>query len=1367
MLSLGIDLGYSAVKIAILDATGRIRHCAYARHKGRIAQTLRALLEVGARHCGAQDVALGAVTGSGAALLAGVGLPQTVNEVAALVEGGVRLVPQAGAIVEIGGQTAKYATGFTATEKSRVEVSINSNCASGTGAFLEDQVARLGLSIEDFSTRARQGASVPRIAGRCSVFAKTDITHHQQEGVPVADILRGLAHAVVRNYRGAVMRKLPVRLPILFAGGVSRNEAIIEAFRAILGLPAQEFVTHEHAAMAVAVGAALLARERGLAIALPALFAATDAPCMPASFDQDSSDLPPLAGFGRDDAAGKHDLPGRGGFPDSPVCFLGIDVGSTSTNLVLTDTANRIMAYQYLRTAGDPVGAVRAGLGALARTVGRAVTVAGVAVTGSGRSLIGRLVGADVVRDEITAQARAAVAIDPAVDTIFEIGGQDSKFISLTDGVITDFQMNKVCAAGTGSFLEEQAAKLGISLEDFGPMALAAPGPVPLGERCTVFMETAVAARLARGASRPDIAAGLCYSIVQNYLNRVVGQRRVGQKIFLQGGLGHNQGVVNAFRAVTGAHITVPPFFSVTGAYGAAILAREEMTSRPARTRFRGFDLKENPDTAVVAACESNAGSQARFDRRLGELLFAGCDDAPDPAQKTVGIPRALFGFGMYPMFAPFFKELGLNVLLSRPTSEETVRLAQEYALDETCYPVKLVNGHVADLIARKVDYVFFPDLFTVRHESSRARRNYGCAYMQIAFRLVRQAMDLKGRGIGLLAPTIAHSLGPQFMRDSFMQIGRQLGASDQAAGLALARAMESYRAFEVRRGEHARETLASLDAGKKTFVLVSKIYGVADQALHMGIPGRLMDMGYAVIPFAYLPKTDIFAQHPNMYWPFGQHILEAARLVKRHPGLYAIFLTHHGCGPDTVLSHYFREIMGEKPYLAVEVDEHASNVGVATRVEAFVRSLERTAPRSDGRIGAVDVPDEPTPPLVARLSLLAPETTVYLPHMPPYADLIRERLAAEGRDARLLRPTSRASVDMGRRHTVTNEYYSMAALLGDVLASLGQNGAAGGKRAVVVPQNEGAEVDGQYARFLRAKLDAAGLGDVAVVSPFLEDLAEATDADVRMLFLCLLFGDVVLAAPRTDRARVLAQATRLLREGRESAETLAALARSVRHGVPSGNGSKTLFALGEPLVLYNDALCDDTLGRLEDAGHRVLRAPLAECLWLLWSDHLEAAKPDGAACLCRRLDDLAALIAMVSGSLGECSPYAPDLASLRRAADAAIGRYAGAFGRYRAARTLTPPATADGCLAVASMYENTGISLGILMRERSPETAIPLLQLTFDGTRNAHDRAKVDAFLYYLGERRPSAPGRCGETPRSGQAVAGSDGHGSGCGEG
>ena len=429
------------------------------------------------------------------------------------------------------------------------------------------------------------------------------------------------------------------------------------------------------------------------------------------------------------------------------------------------------------------------------------------------------------------------------------------------------------------------------------------------------------------GVDTPDLAAGICYSIVKNYLNRVVGQKRIGNRIFLQGGVGHNQGVVNAFRAVTGAEVTVPPFFSVTGAYGAAILAREEMqASGTTATRFEGFVPPQltagHPDTPSDAV----AGSD--FNNKVQEFIFEGYNPALDPDKKTVGIPRALFTYGMFPMFYPFFHELGCNVLLSEPTSEETIRKAQKYSLDETCYPVKLINGHAAELVEKGVDYLFFPDLYTVFHPGSKARQNFGCAYMQLAFKIINKAMELDTKGIKLIAPTIAFNQGGEFMKSVFMNMGRQLGKTEQETGKALQAAMGSLKAFESKIERRGKEALAALDPDTKTFVLISKIYGVADPVLNLGIPDKLAEMGYQTLPFYDMPEVDIFQEHPNMYWPFGQHILEAAKLVAVHPNLYAVFLTHHGCGPDTVTTHYFKEIMGDKPYLTIEVDEHSSRRG-------------------------------------------------------------------------------------------------------------------------------------------------------------------------------------------------------------------------------------------------------------------------------------------------------------------------------------------------------------------------------------------------------------------------------------------------------
>ena len=1016
-------------------------------------------------------------------------------------------------------------------------------------------------------------------------------------------------------------------------------------------------------------------------------------------------------------------------------CWLGVDVGSTSTNLVLADRRDVIIAYRYLRTAGNPVQAVRTGLQQLQEEFGERVNVVGAATTGSGRYMIGKLIGADVLRDEITAQARAAVALDSEVDTIFEIGGQDSKFIAIDNGVVTDFQMNKVCAAGTGSFIEEQAAKLGLGLDAFEAAALAADQPIHLGERCTVFMETSIAAHLAGGARTRDIVAGLCYSIVKNYLNRVVGQKRIGHKIFFQGGVAYNRAVVSAFRAVTGKPIVVPPFFSVTGAYGAAILAREEMGPQP--TRFRGFDIE--PVVEPVAATPAHSPSRTdspRFTDELGTFIFKDYTPDIDPAKKTVGIPRALFTYGMFPMFYPFFHELGVNVRLSAPTHEATLRKARKFALDETCYPVKLLNGHAAELIESGVDYLFLPDLYTVHHPGSRSRQNYGCAYMQLAFKIISQAIDLEKSGVKLLAPTIAFNLGKAFMQNQFLNLGRRMGQSDSHTLAALQTAMAAYQSYKTRIMERSRKVMAGLDPSQKTFVLISKIYGMSDPALNLGIPDRLMEMGYRVIPSFDLPETDIFNEYPNMYWPFGQHILEAAKQVRSQPNLYAIFLTHHGCGPDTVTTHYFREIMGRKPYLHIEVDEHASAVGVMTRVEAFVNSLKRITPGKNTDARASETKSAPGRTVPVQTEFEDPwEGPLYLPTLHPYTRIACEVLAAAGIEARPLAPTGPATVDLGKKHVLTNEYFSLTALLGDVLMMLERAQNREDRGALLFPQSEGAEVDGQYSRFLRTKLDEAGFNRVEIIAPYLEDLPAMDSGRAELLFFCLLAGDLIMASPPADREAVLESVCALIRDRRTTLEALVDLAHGLCQTFVPLNDAKHVFVIGEPLILYNDMLNNNILATLEAQDSRVTRAPLSEYLWATWRDHARHNGCGQQARVRRNLDFLLSGMNTLAHALGSYSPFASHPNRLCDLADESVGHYAGAFGRYRQARLLEAMPTIQGVITVASMYENTGISLGILHNRLAGENSLPILNLCFDGNRNMNDQAKLDAFIYYLND--------------------------------
>jgi len=630
MLSIGIDIGYSSVKVSLLDGD-RIIFNRYRLHHGKVKNVLAACLKKIESDCASVDsvdtIRLGAVTGSGSRLLGEKGFGTLVNETAATIEGVSCIEKDAGSIIEIGGEGAKYICGVGPDSRSGVEVSMNSNCSAGTGSFLEEQVSRLALKLEDYSDYAMRATGIPRIAGRCSVFAKTDITHHQQEGSSVENILMGLAYAVVKNFKGAIIKRQEIVKPVVFTGGVGFNKGIITALYDVLKLKEDELVVPELCGNTGAIGTALIARRNNYELNISALLEFLEGP--DAYCEDVKSELPALASFGEGDGADKHQISAASAPGESVTCFMGIDIGSTSTNVVLTTPEKEIIGYKYVRTLGNPVAALQKCFSEIRLEWKDALNIAGVGVTGSGRYMIGEIVGADVIRDEITAQASAAIYLDRDVDTIFEIGGQDSKFIMIEKGRVKDFQMNKVCAAGTGSFIEEQAKKFNIDIDNFGPIALSGSNPTDLGERCTVFIESSIASHLSHGASLENLSAGLCYSIVKNYLNRVAGSKKIGKRIFLQGGIAYNQGVVNAFRVLTGREIVVPRYFSVTGAYGAALLAAGEKIEKSC---FKGFVI-DTEDYHKHQLKKSKLDNNSIFNKRVSKLIFAGEDTAVDPAR--------------------------------------------------------------------------------------------------------------------------------------------------------------------------------------------------------------------------------------------------------------------------------------------------------------------------------------------------------------------------------------------------------------------------------------------------------------------------------------------------------------------------------------------------------------------------------------------------------------------------------------------------------------------------------------------------------------------------------------------------------------
>ena len=529
---------------------------------------------------------------------------------------------------------------------------------------------------------------------------------------------------------------------------MAANAGVVRAFREVLGLRDGELIIPEYHASMGALGAVFHLLDhppaqdgsfRGLA-------------GLEKHLANPVSDLPHWEPLERPCAKGHKDVVFRPDPGKTLDVFLGIDVGSLSTNVVLIDEDNNVVARRYLPTASRPLEAIRRGLAEIHAEVGEHVVVKAVGTTGSGRYLTGDFVGADAIKNEITAQATAAMFYHPEVDTVFEIGGQDSKYISIERGVIVDFEMNKVCAAGTGSFLEEQAEKLGIRIVDeFGDLALSAQAPSRLGDRCTVFMESDLNAHQQKGADKEDLVGGLAYSIVLNYIQKVVGAKRIGEQHPLPGRGGQQPGGGGGLREGDrqADHRAAPLRRDGRDRGGDAGAPADPGKRRP--TRFKGFQVSKAPyalepvhlpgvrepvrdaqgedrgrgASAVLrrtaATATSRRGAREKERRRaeipnlvqLREKLLLG-DYQEEPLEAagrpTIGIPRGLMAFyQQFPYWRAFFEELGFRVVLSRPTDRPLVTQSLSMLVAETCFPVEVMHGHVHDLLAKNPDYIFMP----------------------------------------------------------------------------------------------------------------------------------------------------------------------------------------------------------------------------------------------------------------------------------------------------------------------------------------------------------------------------------------------------------------------------------------------------------------------------------------------------------------------------------------------------------------------------------------------------------------------------------------------------------------------------------
>jgi predicted CoA-substrate-specific enzyme activase len=1375
-LFLGIDIGSVTIKTAVVDAGRNVLAETYTRIKGDPASSLANELMTLSPQFPETMIRSAGITGSGGKQVAEIIGARFINEILAQSIFAGRFYPHARTIIEMGGEDAKLISLVPDSSLGGVKIedfAMNTACAAGTGSFLDQQASRLRLSIEEFSRIALQSKAPPRVAGRCSVFAKSDMIHLQQIATPDFDIVAGLCYAMARNFMATVGKGKSFPVPLLFLGGVAANLGMRRAFRDVLKLEASGITVPDHFNTSGAIGAALIALQHP-ECTIPFRGISALATHLSNGQQLEKSAVSPLAKpKGVMPNPDQDAVPGANGLIEA---YLGVDVGSVSTNVVVIDRQMRVLSKRYLPTAGRPIEAVKKGLAEVGEEVGARVKIVGAATTGSGRYLTGDMIGADVVRNEITAQATAAAAIEPAVDTIFEIGGQDSKYISLRSGAVVDFEMNKACAAGTGSFLEEQSERLGIRIKrEFEDRAFCASSPCGLGERCTVFMESDLVHYLNKGAGVEELTAGLAYSIAHNYLNKVVAGKRVGDRIFFQGGVAANKAVIAAFEQIIGKPITVPPHHEVTGAIGAAILAMREGTGRSA---FKGFDLGKRAYNISTFECTECANRcdirRVSFDGEKPLFYGSRCEkyDIKKKSSQTgvlpdlfaereklltgsvlsrtaadgalsIGIPRMLYVNDYLPYWQTFFTELGFRVVLSERTNRTLINRALETTVAETCFPAKVALGHIQDLIGKEVDILFLPSFIRLPVLDARKDNAQACPYAQALPYIARASMRFTSAKV--VEPVLYLQDERHFTR-SMKALGTALGKGAGTVRRAQRLAWEAQEAFHRAVEERGRSVLSGIQAGQKALVLVGRNYNTCDPGVSMNLPSKIRDLGLQAIPMDFLPlHTADMSGLETMYWRSGQKIIAAARIIQKHPALYPVYITNFGCGPDSFITHFFRQEMGDKPFLQLEIDEHSADAGAITRIEAFMDSLNNAA-KSRQRLSSP-----------ARSSGLLRAKKVYFPPMTDHAHALAAAFRACGTAAEVLPESDEETVRIGKEFSSGRECYPLALTTGDMIKATRRPGFDPDKSAFFMPTGKGPCRFGQYHRYHRQVLDRLGLERVEILAPMqdesLHNDVRALDKDfVLMSWRGAFAVDMLQKAlwehrpyekwrGQTDRVYQTAL-ERLTAAIENRADLLPVLQQAYEDFIAieiTERHKPVIGIVGEIYIRSNRFSNEDVISQIERLGGEAWVAPISE--WLLYVN--ETAKV--SAKMNRSWNEL--LKAYITGRVQHkdehrlLSGFNGSMRSLR---EPSIKQTLHAAVPY-----IHHSFEGEAVLSVGKAidYINKGVSgilnvmpftcmpgtiaSAILKRVREDYNNIPLLNIAYEGQKDSQTITRLEAFMH------------------------------------
>ena len=966
MRTLGICFGATTVQYALINCEAEfitVEKSGRVVHEGNPGRVLYELIG-DTRSFGIDRVAATGRKFRSHVSLTNISEPEAIE--AALVRDH-RETPFPDLVVSLGGETQLV---YKIGERGGI-VSVHSGnkCASGTGEFFLQQIRRMDLSLDEAVKLAEQG-NPHRIAGRCSVFCKSDCTHALNKGEPKGNIAAGLC-AMIAAKIADLIKDLPSE-KIMLIGGGSLNTAVVK----LLGQKFPSVCVAPAAAYYEAYGAAVWALTNK---------------CAPAPLDPSQLMHAALTSFGSHEPLSRaaHLVEFRENkhedFTPGGEHILGLDVGSTTTKAVLLrrDTKG-IVASVYLRTNGDPVAASRDCYAAIDDQVQhRDANIVALGVTGSGRQIAGLHALSNDVINEIIAHATGAAFFDKDVDTIFEIGGQDAKYTFLTAGVPSDYAMNEACSAGTGSFLEESSHEsLNVATEDIGPGAMCGDNPPNFTDQCAAFISSDIKLAGQEGIGKNDILAGLVYSICLNYLNRVKGSRPVGKKIFMQGGVCYNKAVPTAMASLLKMPVVVPPDPGLMGAFGVALEVDNRL--RLGISFLSKFDLQElaNRDAAHEGSfvCNGGAGpSREKCDKKCEiakirvngnihpfggicnryynlrlhreidatgldyvaireKLLFETYGVAPDKEgqsseKHTVGLAKSFLTHSLYPLYSHFFALMGYRVVLSDEIDASGIsRIESAY-----CLPAEITHGCFLNLLKKNLDYIFLPQVMQVPVANVPTFSRL-CVFVQGEPYFLKSTFrkEIESSPTVVLSPVLRMDKSYEQASDVVTDMAMKMGVDGRAARSAWLAACGVQRAFETRLREIGRDALDYLDRHPDAFgiVLFGRPYNAFARDANMGIPGKVASRGQVIIPHDMLP-SDKYDVDGQMFWAMGQKIMKSAQFVKSHARLFGFYVTNFSCGPDSFLLTFFRNAMGAKPSLTIELDQHTADAGIDTRIEA------------------------------------------------------------------------------------------------------------------------------------------------------------------------------------------------------------------------------------------------------------------------------------------------------------------------------------------------------------------------------------------------------------------------------------------------